>query len=316
MFKSLTVYRMTEVHPDSTFTALVSDTSFIWNLFEQFQCPELDRFDLERRGLVALPSEMVEQATDVVNNRITFLPIIQLIRQRAIDSAAVKCEVARKVKAIEEAERRKVGRREIQGLKDEVLMGLIPQAPIKEKTVSGFVTSNGYILVGATGKAAEDWLSFLREVLGSLSCLPAYGDEADYQVTPAVLELLTRKYLEPDETDFIYEPSGSFMFELHGGERVDIRNCNEATYTDELHGRLRHGIVNWCGFESEDIEFRLTSNFELKSIKLNIQPELSEEDAHLSAAWYRFYLDFFMGTMGRLAAEVRAWAEASGDQEQ
>lgn len=99
------------------------------------------------------------------------------IHSRKLDGAAVKRELERRVKALEEKEQRKLRRKEKQELKEEVagdLLAKLPQEFERIHFVSAIIEPDrGMILVGAgSSSAAETLLSALRDALGSLPVRP------------------------------------------------------------------------------------------------------------------------------------------------
>jgi recombination associated protein RdgC len=93
---------------------------------------------------------------------------------RVLPSAVVNDEVAKKVAEIEEREARKLSKKERTTLKDETIFELLPKAFTKSSFTDAFIDpGNGLIVVNASSyKKAEDVVSMLRKVMGSLPAKP------------------------------------------------------------------------------------------------------------------------------------------------
>lgn len=93
---------------------------------------------------------------------------------RLLPSAVVNDELAKKIAAIEQREGRKVGGRNRQRLKEDVLHELLPRAFVRPMRLDGALeVKDGVVAVDTSSrKAAEAWISELRRALGSFPALP------------------------------------------------------------------------------------------------------------------------------------------------
>lgn len=94
--------------------------------------------------------------------------------ERILPSGAVQDELKKRVTAIEAEQLRKVYKKERDQLKDEIIQAFLPRAFLRQKaTFAAIDVERGLILVNsASASAAEDLLSTLREVLGSMPVRP------------------------------------------------------------------------------------------------------------------------------------------------
>lgn len=95
-------------------------------------------------------------------------------QEKSVPSAALNEALETKIFEIREEEGRPVGRKEKQALKDELIFSLLPQALPRTSFEYGYIHSPDklvYINL-ASAKKAEDFLSLLRESLGSLKLVP------------------------------------------------------------------------------------------------------------------------------------------------
>lgn len=103
-----------------------------------------------------------------------FFLICARTEERMLPSSVVRDAVKEKTDEIEAAESRKVYKKEKDQIKDEVIQALLPRAFIRRsKTYAAIAPAQGLILVDtSSAKRAEELLSTLREVLGSLPVRP------------------------------------------------------------------------------------------------------------------------------------------------
>jgi recombination associated protein RdgC len=94
--------------------------------------------------------------------------------ERILPGSVVRDALKERVEQIEAEQMRKVYKKERDQLKDEIILDFLPRAFIrKSATFAAIAPEQGLILVDASSpKRAEDLLSTLREVLGSLPVRP------------------------------------------------------------------------------------------------------------------------------------------------
>ncbi len=103
-----------------------------------------------------------------------FLLLAARKEERILPGSVVRDALKEKVDEIEAEQMRKVYKKEREQLKDEIVQSFLPRAFIrKSATFAAIAPAQGLILVDAASpKRAEDLLSTLREVLGSLPVRP------------------------------------------------------------------------------------------------------------------------------------------------
>jgi len=104
-----------------------------------------------------------------------FLLIAARKEERILPSSVVNDAVKEKVEEIETEQMRKVYKKERDQIKDEIIQAFLPRAFIRRSMIFAAIAPRlGMILVNsASAKRAEDLLSTLREVMGSLPVSPA-----------------------------------------------------------------------------------------------------------------------------------------------
>ena len=103
-----------------------------------------------------------------------FLLISARKEERILPGSVVRDAVKEKVEEIEAEQMRKVYKKERDQIKDEIVQAILPRAFIRRAMIFAAIAPKlGLILVNsASAKRAEDLLSTLREVMGSLPVRP------------------------------------------------------------------------------------------------------------------------------------------------
>lgn len=154
---------------------------------------------------------------------------------KLLPSSVVNEAVAEKIAALEEQRGKRVGGRERKRLKDEALHELVPQAFVKPFRQAGyFDVKDGWLLVDtASRKAAEGFLTVLRETLGTFPALPLDAEESPRALMTGWLTdaKLPEGFELGDECE-LKDP-------VDGGAQVRCRR--QALDADEVREHLRGG---------------------------------------------------------------------------
>lgn len=326
MFKNLSMW-MFDKAPDGeqaqsdthSLREALSDYEVAKDLIADHPPVNPDHGQLKKSGLLHIDSLIIEQSLCAANR---FLPLTQVIRERVIDKGAVKFEVAERVKHIFTMEGRRCGRKEVQSITEEVIESMLKDAPIREKRVFGIVTSMGKILVGATGKAAEEYISYIKSLFGQGHIHVRPADMFSWNTELCVSEFEDELYLtqfarkiinqDPDtehgngedEDTSVFLSTNSFQFS-GAKEKFAVVSASDSTVQDLLE-RINASYLDWIELAHEHCVFKLGADLTLKSIKLQdleYTPD-NDEEVGLSAAYYRFYMNFFLGLFDTIVREV------------
>lgn len=111
-------------------------------------------------------------------------------QDKVLPSAAVNEALEEKVSEIQLQEARKVGRKERQQLKDDIIMTMLPRAFTRSsKHYAYFAPNEGLLIVNtASANRADELVSCLREALGSLPVIPAISRNIPQQVMSSWLQ--------------------------------------------------------------------------------------------------------------------------------
>lgn len=163
-FKNLLVYRLTQ---DVPFEPEALEAALATKPARPCASQELTTY-----GFVA-PFGKGEDAP-LVHVSGDFLLIAARKEERILPGSVVRDAVKEKVEEIEAEQMRKVYKKERDQIKDEIIQAFLPRAFIRRSaTFAAIAPKQGLVLVNsASPKRAEDLLSTLREVIGSLPVRP------------------------------------------------------------------------------------------------------------------------------------------------
>ncbi len=163
-FKNLRIYNIKFDLHDLALDAALDAQKFV-------PCGNLDAM---RRGFVP-PIAGGENLIHTVNHCIMMCMKTQ---EKILPSAVVNAAVNERVKEIERAESRKVGRKWRQDLKDEVFFNLLPRAFVRDRLDYACIDFKNQRLIinTASTKRAEVFIHELRLAVGNLPCVPLQTD--------------------------------------------------------------------------------------------------------------------------------------------
>lgn len=229
---------------------------------------------------------------------------------RQLPATVVREAVAKKVDAIEEEQQRKVYKKERDQIKDEIIQALLPHAFIRyTRTFAALDLKAGLIIINCPGaNTAEDLLSTLREVLGTLPVRPI-----TVKVAPTAMMTDWVKQQKAPESFFLLDDAQ--LRDIHeGGGMV---NCKAQDLTsDEIQLHLSTGkLVTQLKLAYEDkLSFVLNDKMAIKSIRFeSILEDQANADGGDDAAG-QFDASFVL-MMLTLNAFLKALYEALGGEE-
>lgn len=100
--------------------------------------------------------------------------------ERLLPGSVVSAELSKRLEHIRETEGRNPGGRERKRIKDEVLTDLIPRAFLKPSRVRGLIDAEtGFAVIDTSSrKRAEEWVTKVRETLGSFPAVPVNAESS------------------------------------------------------------------------------------------------------------------------------------------
>ncbi|GMG87328.1 recombination-associated protein RdgC [Biformimicrobium ophioploci] len=295
-FKNLRVYRFTKPF-ELTAEALAEK-------LEPGEFVPCGSQDTQRRGWVAPLGRHGVELVHAANGR---LLLCEKRQEKVIPAAVVNERIEEKALAISEAEHRRVGRKERQNIKDEVLLEMLPKAFARSSVQHAFISPADNLLVvnASSAKRAEELLESLREAVGSLSLIPLGTKNLPLQ---AMTSWLTAGE-PPAEFEFGSECE---LRDLSGNEGV-IRCRNQDLYAEELQNHLVAGMqVSKLGLVWKDgIEFIVDDQLAIKRVKYSDAVQEKADRADGADAAQQLDMEFAVMTV-EVIAMIEALQSAFG----
>jgi recombination associated protein RdgC len=272
MFKQLknaTVYRASLPALADLETAIEASESLIRN--DPLDNQEMIRFSFQRNPVTS------RYVTPLLRG----YSLCVLVQEKILPAAAIKSEVDRKVREIEEQQDRAVGRKERLEIKDEVIMELLPRALTKERTIYGFYDSQEKNLF--VDNTTERYSSAVLKLV----CM------ADGKVTTSTVHISDQKQgLTTRLTAHLNGGSYPFgAFEL--GSNLRLKNEADGTsvtfkdtefpYGDDEYQLLEKialgAKVHQIQLDYKGLRFTLTDKFHIKGVFVSEPSEVEFESA-------------------------------------
>ena len=234
--------------------------------------------------------------------------MVCLKRQDKILPAAVINEALEdRALAIEEAEARKLPRKERQALKDEIMFSLLPRALARSSLQFAYIAPKDNLLIvnASSTKRAEELLSELREAVGSLSIIPLAGKHDP-------IDVMTR-WVSNGHPDKGFELGEECELRDNANIKSIIRCKNQDLAASEIINHLKTGMhVSKLALSWQDrVEFVLDEKLVIKRLRFSdlVQEKANEIEAEDVAS--RFDVDFSIMAL-ELAEFFKALTEAFG----
>jgi hypothetical protein len=258
-----------------------------------------------------------------------FLPIKLVTFSRVIDNNAVKLAVKRRVAEIQKQFERKVLKKEIADLKHEIIAKMLPNAPIKETVCLGYICGNGWVYIGAIGKAADEFLKFFGITRSQYttaydivndSFFTHSNTERDISVNIVSKYMLNRvifpSSLTMDIEDMFFDVEDLFVFEATGNfgynlksETVAVKNEELEEISDATEERWCRADFNYVELDNQDYRFTLLSDLTFKGVEAIVQLE-DGDDAESSVAIHRTRIRQMKDLLEKVSSDI---LEANSD---
>ncbi|MDE1714900.1 recombination-associated protein RdgC (plasmid) [Chromobacterium amazonense] len=188
--------------------------------------------------------------------------LIRLLREdKILPPAAINKALAEKVAAVEEQERRKVGRKERLALKEQVTDELLPKVLTKESGVLAFISGGWLVVDAGAASKAEGLVSKLREALPPFpAALPRTKTAAHAAMTDWLAAGAVPDGFELDEDALLKD--GSENGAVVRVSRIDLTSDEIRQHIATGKQAVKLGLI-W----NEKIRFQLTDTLQLKRIQ-------------------------------------------------
>ena len=221
------------------------------------------------------------------------------VEEKLLPASIVKRFASDKAEAIEEAEGRRIGRREMREIQEQMTLELLPRAFIRSRSTYGWIDPiNGWLVIDSASPAkAEEFLEHLRK---SLDALPARV----LKVTQSPSAAMTG-WVAGGEA-----PSGFTLdqdLELRSSEKASVRYVNHTLEGEEIRQHIAAGkVVTRLAMTWNDrISFVLNDQLQIKRLAfLDLLKEQAEGQGDNDDE--RFDIDFTLmtGEVAQLLADL------------
>lgn len=222
--------------------------------------------------------------------------------EKVLPAAVVRELLDDRVAQIEEAEARKVRRREREEMKDELMFDLLPRAFTKSSAIYAYIdTRENWLVVDASSnKRAEELVSLLRETLGTLPVRPLEVASAPASVMTGWLSGATSG------------PAWEIQDECELRDTVEeggiIRCKRQDLEGDEVRTHLEAGkqVVKLALTWNQRLAFVLSDDLSIKRLKFLDMILEEAASAESEDAATRFDVDFSLMSLelGRFIADL------------
>lgn len=195
------------------------------------------------------------------------------IEEKLLPPKVVKEYSDAKVEAIEEAEGRKVGRKERSQIKEEVILSLLPKAFSVSHSVFAWidVAAGRIVLSETSNKKAELLLNLLRETIGSLPAVPLATNESFASKTTSWLKM------EEDPSNLLVGNKATFMCADDNTNTVAVKNQEFTSQSVKALVEEEGKIVKKIQLKAEDASIECEINEDLCISGIKIDPDLMLE---------------------------------------
>lgn len=236
-----------------------------------------------------------EKAVNLVHESSGCVLIKARKEEKVLPSEVIKEMVEEKVREIQEAEQRKVGAKERQQIKDEVILMLLPRAFSRFTDTSAYIDKNeGLLIIDApTFNKAEELMCHLRKTLGTLPVLPVVVKEStDQSMTSWVEHDTCPAPFKLGEEAELVEP---------GENGAIARFKRQDLYTDEVVNHIELGKLVTKLALSFDKRVDFIMNDDLTVKRLKFSESVIEDNEEIEDPLARMDADFTL-----MCSEVQA----------
>jgi recombination associated protein RdgC len=275
-FKNLSIFRLTEA-----FTLTAEELEEKLEAVAFRPCGSHEDFSL---GWVS----PVGKAAPLVHSANGFMMICVKKEERVLPASVLNEMMQEKIAETEEAEGRKLSKKERTAIKDELIFELLPRAfTFSRKSYAYIDVQGGFLVVdSASTNKAEDLLSLLRKCLGSLPAVPLNTVEKPIAtMTEWLLTQETPKDVTIEDECELRSPEeagGVIRCKRHDLSLPEIKNHLD------IGKQVIKLAINW----DDRLSFILDENLSVKRLKFLdlVQDQVTDTNADDEAA--RFDVDF------------------------
>jgi recombination associated protein RdgC len=189
------------------------------------------------------------------------------IDDKIIPSSAIKRELEKRIKEIQDQTGRKVGRKEKLEIKDGVMVDLASRALTKTtaSVCCFYEFKTGFLIINTTSKHIADvCVTLLIKCVGSIKTETLHVSDVKHGLTTRLKTWL----LEDDGFDE-FEPCDEVAL-INDRRKISVKMTSlQQAHAAIIEALLAGFSVSSMGFHYGNIDFRMTSDFRLKGIAIN-----------------------------------------------
>jgi len=277
-FKNIQLYRFTKPFEQTSETL---ETALGESLFKP--CGANDTYQLGWASPLGKHSESLLHITD------KYWMICLKKQERILPSSVVNEQVNLRAEDIEEAQHRKVTRKEKSELKEQVTIELLPKAFTRTAQYFAYICpSKGYMVINtSSAKVADELTSYLRKTIGSL---PIRAPEVKQAPDSVMTSWLSKDALIPSEFELGFECE----LTSEGEEKSSVRYKGLELENEQIQQHIHSGMnvktvaMTW----KENMSFVLSSDLNIKRIKFSDVVQEQLDDTNTEDAASRFDAGF------------------------
>ncbi|RKZ86874.1 MAG: recombination-associated protein RdgC [Candidatus Parabeggiatoa sp. nov. 1] len=265
------------------------------------------KMDMDSMGWVPPLGREGESLVHTTNNGIIFTARTDT---KILPASVVREFVHEKIEEIETQQMRKVRKREKDEIREEVLFELVPRAFTRSTYMSAYIDiTHGWLLVDTSSrKKAEEFVSFLRQTMGSLPVVPI-------KVQQAPANVMTQWLVKENECPADFELADACVLADQEGAVVNCKR--QDLLAEEIHGHLEAGkVVTRLAFEwNERLALVLDDELVIRRLQALDLIQAQINDASAETPVQRFDADFTVMTL-ELAALIKRLFEVFGGEDE
>jgi recombination associated protein RdgC len=245
-------------------------------------------------GWVAPVGEPEAPIAEEINQRIM---LCMQIEERILPSFVVRQSLQEKVQQLQSTTQRKLGKKEKNSLKDEIIMTLLPKSFTKLTKVYGYVDlKHQWLVLGAVNKKkTESFMNLFKKTLGE----SVHTFEIK-RIPPVITQWLSRKNYP---NDFAVEKK-CILQDANQKTRI-IRCQQQDLFVDSILQFIKDGceLKQLALIWQDKVNFVLADDFTLRSVRYEKElTEQSTQDLEAETQRQKFMANFFI--MGETLAPL------------
>jgi len=224
-FKNLLVYRFTKPFTESIESL---EEALAKKAFKPCGSQDLSSY-----GWAAPLGQHGDLFTHAANG---FIMLCAQRQDKVLPAAVINEALAEKIDKIQTSDGRNVSRKERIDLKDEVVFDLLPRAFVRSSRQYAYIDPREGLLIINTGavKRAEEFMTYLRETIGSLPVIPAMANN--------IPQHMMTQWVQDNKAPAAFELGGECELRDKADESSIIRCKNQDLGSKEINSHLQAGM--------------------------------------------------------------------------